>query len=138
MFAMKFVHISVAIAILFLAGCAVFSDDSAGVEVSRLIELDDGFAFKKRVKKNTLLGVDMPQPSQSGHRIIGAAFDPDLLALVNFQEYQENGERRVRYVFEAMSDGSTDVLFKMEPVAGGSTEMYKQLTVTIGKNDTLF
>lgn len=121
--------------VLLLAGCGVFYGEGGGVdgtvEPDEVIFLDDDFELTESVSKGDTLGIDMPVPVKNGKIIVGASFDPALLRLDHFLEYAEDGQPRVQYLFLTMEVGATDVLVKMQPGAGGDTEIYKRITVSI-------
>jgi hypothetical protein len=78
----------------------------------------------------------MPQP-RNGHTLTGAAFDPGVLRLDHYLEYDEGG-RRARYMFTTLENGLTDVLIKMEPAGGGDAQVYKRVSVNVGSGTSLF
>lgn len=102
------------------------------------LSLDGEFEFSEVIEKGEIIALDMRVPVKSGYKIIGTSFDPGILSLVHFLTYDDDGEPRVQYMFKALADGTTDVLVKMQPVAGGDTEIYKRTTINVGEDDSLF
>lgn len=137
MFEKKDLNSCLLIFILFMGGCGVFSSDLAGLEPNETLTLDDEFEMAATIGKEEIIALDMREPVKSGYEIIGTSFDPEVLELVHYLRYDDDGERRVVYMFKAGNDGGTDVLIKMKPSAGGRTEVYKRVTVNIG-DDSLF
>ncbi|MFH1912679.1 MAG: hypothetical protein ABIK45_00175 [Pseudomonadota bacterium] len=87
------------------------------------------------VEKSEVLALDLRMPTRSGYSLVGASFDPAVLRL---DRYLEHDGGNARYLFTAMENGLTDVLIKMEPGGGGDTEVFKRVSVTVGKRSTLF
>ena len=124
--------------ILLAMGCgAIFSGDG-GVEPSETLVMDDDYELSVKIEKDDILGVDMHAPTKSGRKLIGASFDPEVITLIHYLEYDEDGVRRVQYMFRPVADGTTDILFKMEPLAGGDMEIFKRVTVNVGIVDSIF
>ncbi|MGE4421153.1 MAG: hypothetical protein AB7D39_02545 [Pseudodesulfovibrio sp.] len=90
------------------------------------------------MEKNQVFAMDVLRPTAKGYYITGAAFDPEMLRMERYLEYDDDGEPRARYLFTALQEGSTDVLVRMTPVAGGDVVTYRQVTVTIGSGGGLF
>ncbi|WP_319585186.1 hypothetical protein [uncultured Pseudodesulfovibrio sp.] len=84
------------------------------------------------MNKNDVFALDVASPVGKGFKITGAAFDPEMLRMERFLEYDDDGEPRARYLFTAQEEGVTDVLVRMVPVAGGDATTYRQVSVTIG------
>ena len=139
MFGRILVNTCLTIIVLFAMGCgASFSSDS-GFEPSEVVDMDGEFELSVKIEKEDVLGVDMREPFKGGYKVVGASFDPDILSMVHFLRYDDDGERRVQYMFKPEADGTTDVLFKMEPLGGsGSTEIYKRVTVNVGDDSSIF
>ncbi|WP_285905411.1 hypothetical protein [Pseudodesulfovibrio pelocollis] len=121
--------------ILLAAGCGASYDPATGLAPTRILDLRDGFDFSVTVEKNEVLALDLRMPARSGHSLVGASFDPAVLRL---DRYLERDGGNARYLFTAMENGLTDVLIKMEPEGGGDAEVYKRVSVTVGKRSTLF
>lgn len=124
--------------ILLLCGCGVFSSDTSGLEPNETLTLDDDFEMAATIGKGELISLDMREPVKSGYVIVGTSFDPEVLSLVHYLQYDDDGDRRVQYIFKAAGDGGTDVLIKMEPSGGGQIEIYKRVTVNIGDDSILW
>ncbi len=138
MFAKNLFTVIFLIFIHFFAGCGIFSGSTAGVEPTKTLDLDDGFDHSESVEKRDVLGLDMRIPEKSGYRVIGASFDPSMFQLERFLKYVEDGQPRAQYLFIVLADGTSDILIKMEPVEGGSVEIYKRVTVNVGEGGGLF
>ncbi|MDD3311802.1 hypothetical protein [Pseudodesulfovibrio sp.] len=102
------------------------------------LALDDGFEFSAAVDKGDVLGLDMPQPSQPGYRIEGAAFDPTVFRLDHFLTYDRDGAPRAQYMFTVLEDGASDILIKMRNGESGPVELFKRVSVNVGGNRGLF
>ncbi|EGB14019.1 hypothetical protein DND132_0804 [Pseudodesulfovibrio mercurii] len=100
--------------------------------------MDDGYATALSVEKDDVFALDVLRPTAKGYRITGAAFDPEMLRMERYLEYDDDGEPRARYLFTALAEGATDVLIRMSPEAGGEVDVYRQVTVTIGKGRGFF
>lgn len=124
--------------VLLAVGCGASLNGEGGVEPTDTLFLDDDFEFSATIEKGEVLAIDMREPIQSGFTIIGASFDPEVLSLVNYLKYKDDGKLRAQYMFQALVDGTTDVLVKMEPVGGGDVNMYKRVTINVGESDSLF
>jgi len=96
--------------------------------------LDGEFEYVEKIEKGKVIAFDMNTPAASGFQVIGASFDPDILKLEGFLEYERDGKERVQYDFRARENGSTDVLIKMKPRVGGGAEVYKRITVFVGED----
>lgn len=138
MFGKFVIYACAAMVVLVLAGCGASLGVESGVEPTETLVLDDDFELAMTVQKGDIVGLDMRVPSKAGYRIVGASFDPALFRLEHFLEYVDDGERRAQYMFKALANGSTDVLVKMEPKDGGAMEIYKRITINVGKDDSLF
>lgn len=121
--------------VLFVAGCGVFFSDDAGVEgtidPTVMLMLDDDFELSEGVEVGDVLGLDMAVPVKGGYVMDGASFDPAMLRLEHYLEYDREGEPRAQYMFTALAAGTTDVLVKMRPMSGGDGEIYKRVTVNV-------
>lgn len=131
-------NVCLAIIVLFTLGCGASFSNDGGIEPTDTLNLDDEFELSVKIEKEDILGVDMREPFKSGYKLIGASFDPEILSMVHFLRYDDDGEPRVQYMFQPHADGTTDVLFKMEPISGGDVEVYKRVTVNVGNDDSLF
>ena len=109
-----------------------------GIEPTKTLDLDGEFEFSQSLEKGDVLGLDMRLPVKSGYRIVGAAFDPSMFRLEHYLEYNDDGVPRAEYLFTLLADGASDILIKMQPIAGGNVEIYKRVGVIIGKDDGLF
>ncbi len=135
MFGMASIKSFILIFILFSVGCAASYVGQGGVEPTETLTMDGEFERAMTIEKMDILGVDMPTPFKGGCKIVGVSFDPAILFLVHFLRYDVEGLPRVQYMFQPVSDGTTDVLFKMEPLGGGDVEVYKRVTINVGKGD---
>lgn len=124
--------------ILFLAGCGASLTGENGIEPTEILELDDDFDAKATIKKNEVVGLDMRVPTKSGYKLVGASFDPEILKLVHFLVYEDEGQPRAQYMFQGVSDGASSVLVKMEPLAGGDVDIYKVIVVNVGDGNGFF
>ncbi|QJB58082.1 hypothetical protein [Pseudodesulfovibrio sp. zrk46] len=138
MFGRILVNMCLATILLFTLGCGAFSSSESGMEPTKTVELEENFELSVKIEKEGLLGVEMPDPVKSGYKLTGASFDPKILGLVNYLEFDNDGQRWVQYMFKPVDDGTSDILFKMAPISGGDAEIYKRLTVNVGKDDTFF
>lgn len=120
--------------ILFLGGCGALSNDMDGISPDKTAVLDGEFEYVEKIEKGKVIAFDMNTPVSSGFQVIGASFDPDILKLEGFLEYERDGKERVQYDFRARKNGSTDVLIKMKPRVGGGAEVYKRITVFVGED----
>lgn len=125
-----------ALVVLFVAGCGASYGPITRPAPSKILELDDGFDFSVTIEKGKVLALVMRQP-RNGHTLTGAAFDPGVLRLDHYLEYDEGG-RRARYMFTTLENGLTDVLIKMEPAGGGNAQVYKRVSVNVGTGTGLF
>ncbi len=123
---------------LLLCGCGMFFGGSEQDSPSKTLTLDEEFEYSVTISKDDLLELDIPQPTQAGYSIEGAAFDPSMLSLEHFFNSSDEGARRVRYIFRALQDGISDVLIKMRKEKDGRVEMYKRVTVNVGGAQGLF
>ena len=124
--------------VLFLSGCSVLSSENGVTSPSQFVQLNEVFEAKTSISKGETVALDLRTPKKSGYRLVGASFDPEMLTLVNYLLYEDDERERVQYVFEALADGVSDVLIKMEPVEGGPTEIFKQVTIHVGEDDSFF
>lgn len=124
--------------ILVLSACSGSSSVNGGLSPVETIVLDDEYTAALEVEKNQVFAMDVLRPTAKGYYITGAAFDPEMLRMERYLEYDDDGEPRARYLFTALQEGSTDVLVRMTPVAGGDVVTYRQVTVTIGSGGGLF
>ncbi|XXJ20143.1 hypothetical protein ACR42D_11485 [Desulfovibrio caledoniensis] len=124
--------------ILALSGCSGASSVDGGLSPVETIVLDTEYSAALNVDKNEVFALDLLRPSAKGYRITGAAFDPVMVRMERYLEYDDDGEPRARYLFTALQEGVTDVLVRMVPVAGGDVTTYRQVTVTIGSGGGWF
>jgi len=124
--------------ILALSACAGSSSVNGGLSPVETIVLDDEYSAALSVGKNEVFALDVLSPAAKGYRITGAAFDPVMLRMERFLEYDDDGEPRARYLFTAMQEGVSDVLVRMVSVDGGDVITYRQATVTIGSGGGWF
>lgn len=139
MFGKIFLNTCLTIFVLFALGCGASYSNGGGVEPTETLDMDGDFELSVKIDREDILGVDMREPFKSGYKIVGASFDPDILSMVHFLQYTDDGDQRVQYMFQPEVDGTTDILFKMEPLSGGGeAEIYKRVTVNVGVNDSIF
>lgn len=119
--------------VLFCAGCGASYSMQDGVEPNIILNFDDGFEMSETIEKDEYVALTMRSPEKKGHMIIGASFDPDILSLVRFHDYEEDGEERKAYLFRAVQNGLTDVVVKMRSEATGITEVYKRARIKVGE-----
>jgi len=131
-------NMCLAIIVLFALGCGASFSNEGGIEPTETLDLDNEFEVSVKIEKEDVLGVDLREPFKSGYKLIGASFDPEILSMVHFLQYVDDGEQRVQYMFQPHADGTTDILFKMEPISGGDVEVYKRVTVNVGNKGSLF
>lgn len=124
--------------ILFVAGCSASSSVNGGLDPSETLVLDDDYEYNVSLDKGDLFALDMLIPITKGYRIVGTSFDPVMFKLEHYLEYTEYGESRARYLFLVLAEGASDILVKMEPLAGGAMDVYKQVNVKVGGNTGLF
>jgi hypothetical protein len=124
--------------ILTLSACSGASSVDGGLSPVETIVLDTEYSAVLSVDKNKVFALDLLRPSAKGYRITGAAFDPMMLRMERYLEYDDDGEPRARYLFTALQEGVTDVLVRMVPVAGGDVTTYRQVSVTIGSGGGWF
>ncbi|NDV19006.1 hypothetical protein GO013_06185 [Pseudodesulfovibrio sp. JC047] len=121
-----------------LAGCFGSVADQTGLNPAERIEIDDDYATEVVVDRGDVLAVDLASPLGKGYRISAASFDPSMIRMERFLEYTEGEERRVRYLFTVLMDGTSDILIKMRPIDGGAEEVFRQVTVKTNAQDGLF
>nr|WP_321257617.1 hypothetical protein [uncultured Pseudodesulfovibrio sp.] len=121
-----------------LTACFSSSSVETGLNPAELIEIDDDYSTNVTLERGEVLAIDMPNPLVKGYTISGASFDPSMVRMERFLEYSEDGESRARYLFTLLMEGSSDILIKMEPLQGGTEEVYRQITVGTGENEGLF
>ncbi len=138
MFGKMALNICLAMVVLFVCGCGVFSSVETGVEPTEILSLDGEFEFSETLEKGETLALDMREPTKSGYIIVGTAFDPELLRLDHYLKYDDDGVRRLQYIFTMLENGTSDILVKMEPIGGGDIEIYKSIRVNIGEDGKLF
>lgn len=120
--------------ILIVAGCFGGYSGDAGLDVSDVVPLDDEIQVEITVENGDVFGLDMPDPSAKGHAVTGASFDPALLRVERYLEYDDDGEPRLRYLFTAIGDGTTQVVIKMR-TSGGMSGIYRTAKVVIGEEE---
>jgi hypothetical protein len=111
---------------------------NGGLSPVETIVLDDQYSAALTVEKNEVFALDVLRPEAKGYRITGAAFDPEMLRMERYLEYDDDGEPRARYLFTALQEGATDVLIRMAPAGGGDVTTYRQVGVTIGSGGGWF
>jgi hypothetical protein len=124
--------------ILLFSGCSGTSSVNGGLSPVETIVLDEDYSAALRVEKNAVFALDVLRPAAKGYHITGAAFDPVMLRMERYLEYDDDGELRARYLFTALQEGVTDVLVRMAPEGGGDTTTYRQVTVTIASGGGWF
>lgn len=124
--------------VLLCAGCGASLNVENGIDPNIVLKFDNEFELMETVEKGWLIGLTMRSPKKSGYSIIGASFDPDILKLVRFYDYEEDGERRKAYVLEGVRDGLSDVLVKMKSETTGTVEIYKRAQIKVGERDGFF
>ena len=124
--------------VLLLSGCGATLSGDSGIEPTEILDLDDEAEAKITIDKTEVVALDMRVPKKSGYKLVGASFDPEILQMVHYLEYDDDGQPRTQYMFQAVAKGSTTVLVKMQPEGGGDVEVYKQITVNVGQNNGLF
>lgn len=124
--------------VLLAAGCGASLGVESDIEPTKTLVLDDEFESTVSLERGDVLGLDMRLPGKSGYKVVGASFDPSLFRLDHFLEYKADGESRAQYLFALLADGASDILIKMQPLAGGDVEIFKRVSVTIGEDDGLF
>lgn len=121
-----------AVFVLAVAGCSGSSSVDSGLEPVETLVLDDEYATSLNVEEHDVFALDVIRPVAKGYRISGAFFDPAILRMDRYLEYDDGGEPRARYLFTGLTGGACDVLVRMAPEAGGDMEVYRQVTVTVG------
>jgi hypothetical protein len=124
--------------VLVLSACSGSSSVNGGLSPVETIVLDDQYSAALTVEKNEVFALDVLRPEAKGYRITGAAFDPEMLRMERYLEYDDDGEPRARYLFTALQEGATDVLIRMAPAGGGDVTTYRQVGVTIGSGGGWF
>ena len=124
--------------VLLLSGCFGSSSVDTGLEPSEIIVIDDDYATMIRLERGEVLAVDMAHPLGKGYKISGTSFDPDMLRMERYLEYEEDGVSRARYLFTVLMNGASDIIIKMTPLQGGAEEVYRQITVSTDEPDGLF
>ncbi len=124
--------------ILFLTGCGASLSGDVGIEPTEILELDGEFQGETSIGKDEVVALDMRIPKKSGYKLVGASFNPEIMRMVHYLVYEDDGQPRAQYMFQAVADGTTTVLIKMQPEVGGDVEIYKQITINIGKGDGFF
>lgn len=124
--------------ILVLAACSASSSVDGGFEPAETVFLDGEYEYTTSVEQGEVVALDVLIPSQKGYKVVGASFDPDMLRLDHYLEYDDDGTRRARYIFTPIAEGTNDVLVKMTPLSGGDIEIYKQVTIHVVKDEGLF
>lgn len=119
--------------VLAVAGCSGASSVDGGLNPVETLVLDDEYAATLNVEEHEIFALDVIRPVAKGYRISGAFFDPSILRMERYLEYEEDGEPRARYLFAGLAGGACDVLVRMVPDGGGEMEVYRQVTVTVGR-----
>ena len=138
MFGMFGRYAFVTIVVLFLCGCGASSALDGGFDPAEILMLDNDYESSISINKGEMFALDMLIPFAKGYRIIGASFDPIMFRLEHYLEYEDDGATRARYMFLALEDGASDVLIKMQPLSGGDVNIYKQVSIKIGRNNSFF
>ncbi|BCS87573.1 hypothetical protein [Pseudodesulfovibrio sediminis] len=120
--------------ILSICGCSGSSSVDGGLNVSEILTLDNEYESEISTETDQMFALDMNNPLAKGHKLTGASFDPSLLRMERFIEYEDDG-MRARYLFTALMDGKCEVLIKMQAISGGEEEVFKRVSVTIGGED---
>ncbi|MEF2232433.1 MAG: hypothetical protein V3571_15980 [Pseudodesulfovibrio sp.] len=118
--------------LLVLWGCGASSGVVSGIEPTKTLSLDDGYEISVSAEKGDVLALDMRLPASGGYRVVGAAFDPAMFTLLNYQEYSEDGHARTRYLFKVLENGTSDILVKMRS-GDGPVEVYKRITINVAE-----
>ncbi len=121
-----------AVFVLALSGCSGSSSVDGGLEPVETLVLDGEYASALNVEENEVFALDVIRPLAKGYRISGAFFDPSILRMERYLEYDDDGESRARYLFTGLTGGACDVLVRMVPVGGGEMVVYRQVTVSVG------
>jgi len=124
--------------ILLLGACGASSSINGEFDPSETLFLDDSYEYNSSVDIADVIALDVPVPASKGYVLIGASFDPAMLRLDHYLEYEDDGTTRVRYIFTTLAVGSSDILIKMEKTSGGEPEVYKQVRVAVARNEGLF
>lgn len=118
--------------VLFGVGCSTSSTVETGLDVAEALTLDGEYQSEIEVETGDVFALDMNNPLPKGYKLTGAAFDPDLLRMERFIEYDDDG-MRARYLFTALNSGTCDLLIRMRAVSGGEIEVFKHVTVMIDR-----
>lgn len=124
--------------VLAFLGCSAGSSVETGISPSTTLTLDEQYETIVHASRGDVLAFDMAVPVDKGYVLSGASFDPNMLRMERYVEYQDSGTPRAHYLFTVLTEGASDVLVKMAPVAGGESEIYRQVTVTTAKSDGWF
>lgn len=138
MFGNKCLIFIILMIILFSAGCGASLDVADGIEPNIILDFDNEYELAETIEKDWLVGLTMRSPEKSGHVIIGASFDPDILKLVHFYDYEEDGVRRKAYILKAVADGLSDVVIKMKELKSGDIMVYKRAQINVGESPGFF
>ena len=123
--------------LLILWGCGASLGVDSGIEPSKVLSLDDAFESSVSAVKGDVLGLDLRLPVSGGYRVVGAAFDPGMVSLLNYQEYSDDGVARAQYLFKVLENGTSDILVKMRS-GDGPVEIYKRVTVNVAEPEGFF
>lgn len=124
--------------VLSCSACGASYGVGGDVEPNIVLDFDNEFELVETVEQGELIALTMRSPEKSGHVIIGASFDPEILMLVRFHDYEEDGVRRKAYIMEAVKDGLSDVVIKMRSESTGLVEVYKRAQIKVGERPGLF
>jgi hypothetical protein len=94
--------------ILVFVGCGVSSSVNGGFEPVEILVLDDDYESTISLNKGEIFALDILIPFAKGYRVIGASFDPSMLRLEHYLEYDDDGSIRTRYMFLTLAEGVSD------------------------------
>ncbi len=118
------------LALALLPGCASMPRMLGGGSGDVTLSLDGDQGHETAIDRGQTLRLDLRDPSPKGYTLAGASFDPALLRL-NGIEPLEGG--RLRYLFQTLHTGQTDVIIKIrrqnQPQA--PQEIFKRVSVKI-------
>lgn len=133
MFGNKCLNFFILTIVLFAAGCGASLDVADDLEPNVVLDFDKDYELTETIEEGWLVALSMRSPEKKGHTVIGASFDPDILELVRFYDYQEDGVRRKAYILKAIKDGLSDVAIKMREDKTGTISVYKRAQINVGE-----